>query len=535
MTEPPRQPDADAVGDAGPTPPPEPAQKKSKDKVRSAWISFFGRVIAQVVGAVATIVLTVLFLQRAQAPREAERAPDAATAPVPRTRASRSEPALAVLPLRNLSGDPRQEYFADGMTEAIITNLATVPGLRVISATSSMAFKGHQKALPEIARELGVDLIVEGSVTRSGEQVRVTAQLIEARSDEHLWAETYDRTIRDVLVLQGQVAEAIVDKIAGVVRSSPRTRLAATKPVDPAVYDLYLRGRSAWNLRTPAGFDEAIRYFEQAIAAAPDFALAYAGLADANQLRSVEGDDPAKALLAAEQALKLDESLGEVHTSLAGVLHRSRADISSAEREFKRALELNPGYATAHQWYAILLAEEGRDAEARDHAERAVLLDPLSPPMHQTLGLVNYYGRRFTEAAAASRRALELAPYLTLARDVLARSLLAQGLAAETLKVWSEQTPASPDALATLALACRMGGQPDRAESISKELLARQPAPDGALARWYAGVGNADAAFERLRRLASRGPGGLQQLRADPQLDGLRSDPRFTSLIPPRG
>ena len=386
----PSVPDADEAAAAA-----EKKKQKKKAKVRSAWISFAGRIVAQIVGAAATIVLGIYLVTSHRGE------PDRASSRVPRVaRTLGAEPSLAVLPFDNYSGDASQDYFVNGMTEALIAELARVRGLRVISRTSSMQYQGQKKSLPEIAGELGVDLLVEGSVARSGNRVRITAQLIDAASDEHIWARSYEEKVEDVLALQSRIATAIAGEIRGAVSSSAA---GARRAVDPEVYDLYLRGRNAWNTRSPEGFEQARTYFQQAIDKDPSFALAHAGLADTYQvagLLSGTPDGPARAREAAERALALDDSLGEAHASLAGTLHRPVADIPRAEAEFKRAIELNPGYATAHQWYAIMLAEEGRDREALEHAERAVTLDPLAGVMQQTLGLVNYFGRRYDRAGA---------------------------------------------------------------------------------------------------------------------------------------
>ena len=410
----PSVPDADEAAAAA-----EKKKKKKKDKVRSAWISFAGRIVAQIVGAAATIVLGIYLVTSHRGE------PDRASSRVPRVaRTLGAEPSLAVLPFDNYSGDASQDYFVNGMTEALIADLARVRGLRVISRTSSMHYQGQKKSLPEIAGELGVDLLVEGSVARSGNRVRITAQLIDGASDEHIWARSYEDKVEDVLALQSRIATAIAGEVRGAVSSSAA---GTRRAVDPEVYDLYLRGRNAWNTRSPEGFEQARTYFQQAIDKDPSFALAHAGLADTYQvagLLSGTPDGPARAREAAERALALDDSLGEAHASLAGTLHRPVADIPRAEAEFKRAIELNPGYATAHQWYAIMLAEEGRDREALEHAERAVALDPLAGVMQQTLGLVNYFGRRYDRAGAdgTARPRARTAPHAGAAdRGPLAR------------------------------------------------------------------------------------------------------------------
>lgn len=514
-------------------------KQKQKKKDRQLWVTFGSRIAAQIVGAIATVFLGLYLVDKYREPRrDANQTPivgQEQPVPVRAVLPSTGEPTLAVLPLKNFSGDPQQEYFADGMTEALIADLAQVKGLRVISRTSSMHYKGQTRALPEIAQELGADLIVEGSVARVGDHVRITAQLIDAKRDQHIWARTYDKTLRDLLSLQADVAAAIAKEVKGALTPAPQSLMAVRGLVDPQVYDLYLRGRYAWNQRTAAGFQDAIRYFDQAIQKDPDFALAYAGLADAYQLLGPGLETrgaPTKAKAAAERALRLDDGLAEAHTSLAGLLHRTDVDIEGAEREFRRALDLNPGYATSHQWYAILLAEEGRDEEATRHAQQAVALDPLSGPIHQTLGLVHYYGRRYDRAVVEARRALELVPSLTLARDILGRSLVAQGSPEAAIQVYEQgPSPQSADAMGTLGLAHLRAGHRARADAIVKDLLARRPRPAGALAKWYAATGDRSQALAMLEELFAQRPASLQSLKADPALDPLRSEPRFADLF----
>ena len=506
----------------------EKKRKKKKDKVRSAWISFAGRIVAQIVGAAATIVLGIYLVTNHRASSESE-----AATRVRAPRAPGAEPSLAVLPFDNYSGDASQDYFVNGMTEALIADLARVRGLRVISRTSSMHYQGQKKSLPQIADELGVDLLVEGSVARSGNRVRITAQLIDGETDEHIWARSYEDKMEDVLTLQTRIATAIAAEVRGAVSSSagPGTRRA----VDPAVYDLYLRGRNAWNLRTPQGFDQAEDYFQQAIDKDPSFALAYAGLADTYQVSGLSSgvmDGPTRARAAAERALDLDDSLGEAHSSLAGTLHRPLADIGRAEAEFVRAIELNPGYATAHQWYAIMLAEEGRDREALEHAERAVALDPLTGVIRQTLALVNYYGRRYDRAIADGRSAIELAPQLSLARQLVARSLIERGKPADAVRMLAERNLTLPEELAVLAIAHNRAGDKAKAEAIVKDLTGRDPQPLAALARWYAAVGDTQRAMTTVEQMAALRPASIQPIKNDPAFERLKGSPRFRQLLP---
>jgi len=510
-------------------------KKKKKDKVQAAWISFVGRILAQVLGAVATVTLGLFVLQRhGKDDGRAAPAADAAARPARvATPRPAGEVALAVLPLDNFSGDPKQDYFADGMTEALIADLAQIDGLRVISRTSSMNVKREGKSIPQVAQELSVDLVVEGSVVKAGDRVRVTAQLIDAKTDEHLWARSYDRTLRDVLTLQGEIAATIAREVKGALPGEQQERLARKRLVDPEIYDLYLRGRHAWNRRTPADLQEAVRYFDQALQKDPQFALAHAGLADAYGLMppSATPDAATKAKRAARRAIELDDSLAEAHTALGGVLHRADWDREAAEREFRRALELNPGYITAHQWYAILLAEEGRDADALRHAERAVALDPLSGLMHQALGLIHLFGRRFDRAVAEERRALDLAPQLGLAPQFLAHALVAQGKATEAIAVAERASPANErELLAILGSAYIKAGDRARAETIRRRLLAQKPVPTTALAQWHAAAGESDTTFAMLERSLSDQPGSLRSLKVDPLFDGVRNDPRFADI-----
>jgi TolB-like protein/Tfp pilus assembly protein PilF len=504
-------------------------KKKKKNKARAAWISFVGRIVAQIVGAVVTIGLGLYLVNRSN-PRSPEPATPSSAAAPQRSQRPDGPVAIAVLPLQNFSGDPKQDYFADGMTEALIAQLAQVKGLRVISRTSSMQYKGQTKPVPQIAQELGVGLIVEGSVARSGDRIRITAQVIDASKDEHIWARSYDRTSSDVLALEADVATAIVGEIQGV--AAAQRRAASVQAVDPAVYDLYLRGRHAWNSRTAEGYAEAIRYFEQAIKQDPTFALAHAGLADAYQLggSALDPDALARARAAAQRALELDADLGEAHASLGGLLHRRENDIEGAEREFRRAIELNAGYATARQWFAILLSEEGRADEALREATEAVALDPLSGLMRQTLSRVHYYGRRYDLAVNEARRALQISPSLPLARETLGRSLVALKRYPEAARVYDPANNLSSDNLATLSLAWRSSGEGSRADVTIGQLLERRPLPVGALVRWYAGSGDVTKALTTLENGVASGF-SPQALKNDPAMDALRSHARFQEIL----
>ncbi|MFZ0418268.1 MAG: winged helix-turn-helix domain-containing protein [Candidatus Sulfotelmatobacter sp.] len=321
---------------------------------------------------------------------------------------------VAVLPLQNLSNDPNQEYFVDGMTDELITDLAQIRQLKVVSKTSIMQYKGTRIPLPQIGRELGVDAVVEGSVLRSGDRVRITAQLIRAASDRHIWAAAYDGDLKDVLSLQARVAEAITDEVKLNLTVEESGRLRRGQAVNPEAFDLYLRGRYAWNQRNLPGFRKAVEYFNQAIEKDPNFALAYSGLADCNTLLVLYGEGPtyvSEAKAAAEKALALDGTLAEAHTSLAAVKILQDWDWTGAEQEFQRALDLNPNSAQAHHWYGnLLLGPEGRQDEAIAELQRAQELDPLCQSINADIGFAYYLAGRYDLALQAYRRVLATNP-----------------------------------------------------------------------------------------------------------------------------
>src|ERR1019366_4254923 len=339
---------------------------------------------------------------------------------------------LAVLPMENLSGDPSQEYFADGMTDALITDLGQISTLRVTSRTSIMVFKNVHESLPKIAWELGVDAVVEGTVLKSANQVRITAQLIDARTDKHLWAQSYAGELRDVLALQNQVSMAIADQIRIKLKPHEEVVFRDMRVVNPEALEAYLKGRYFWNKRTKDGLERAIEYLNQAISDDPNYALAYSGLADCYDLvpdyaeiSSAEALPKAKA--AALKAIELDDTLAEAHTSLAGFLHDYDWDFRGAEKEYRRVLELNPNYSVAYDWYADLLSELGRHEEAIAQNNRARELDPLSIYINRDLGRVLGRARQYDRAIEQYGRTLELDPNFRRAHYELAYMYLASG------------------------------------------------------------------------------------------------------------
>src|SRR2546429_412815 len=319
---------------------------------------------------------------------------------------------LAVLPFENLTGDPRQEYLSDGLTEEMITQLGRMhpERLGVIARTSAMQYKNTQKGMDQIGRELGVAYVLEGSLRRAGDHVRVSAQLIQVRDQTHLWAESYERDLRDILALQNDVAQAIARQIEIKLTPQQQARMARARSIDPRVYEFYSKGRYFWNKRSEEGYRRAIQYFQQAIARDSEYAPAYAGLADAyallGSMPNVElprSEAMPRARAAALKALELDDSLAEAHTSLAFVRMHFDWDWPGAEREFVRALQLNPGYATAHHWYAFWLIAQGRAEDALQEIRAAQRLDPLSLIINTGGGEILDYGRRPDEAIWESR------------------------------------------------------------------------------------------------------------------------------------
>lgn len=505
-----------------------PAQKK-KAKARSVWISFLGRIVAQVVGAVATVILAVTFLQSRNndAPVKDVAAP---IRPAPARVAGRV--GLVVLPLSNFSADDTDDYFADGMTEALTADLAQIDGLRVISRTSAMQYRATKQSLPQIADELGVEMVLEGSVSKSGDRIRVTAQLIEAASDTHVWARNYDRTMRDVLTLQGELAAEIARELKTALTPKQQHQLSARKAVDPAVYELYLRGRFAWSRRTPEDSAAAIEYFTAAIAKDPTFAAAYAGIADAYRAASpqlsIDGNEKARSAIS--RALELDDNLAEAHASLGGLLHQVDGNMVDAEREFKKAIELNPGYPTAHQWYAVMLTELHRNAEALSHANLAVGADPLTGVMHQSQGLVHFAAGRYDQSLSSYRRALALAPSLVPPQEFIPRALLAKGEAAGALAYLKQRAAApSPESRVTTAMALASLGDQAAAQRSIEPLLAMKPRPANALARWYASSNDKGRALDLLDQVVKSGR-NFHQATIDPVFNGIRSEPRYAAL-----
>jgi TolB-like protein/Flp pilus assembly protein TadD len=447
-----------------------------------------------------------------------------------------------VLPLENLSGDASQSYFADGMTDELITDLAQISALRVISRTSVMVYKGARKPLPQIARELNVDAVVEGTVLRSGDQVRITAQLIEAATDKHLWSQSYEGELRDTLALQNRVASAIADQIRINLTPQEQAALKNVKVVNPDAYESYLKGRYFWNKRTADGLKVALAYFKQAIEEDPKYAQAYSGLADTYALLGdwqyavmTPKEAFPKAKAAAIKALELDNTLGEAHNSLAFVLDGFDWDFDSAGKEFQRGIELSPGYATAHHWYAWHVSLLGRYDEAIAEMRKAQNLDPLSLIINADLAEVLVLAHSYEESIQQSRKTIEMDPNFALAHNQLAQAYLQKHMYDEAVAELQQAVKLSgnsPTCMANLARAYVASGKRNEAVKLLGDLKKRSnPGYSNAseIAMIYASLGDTDQAMNWLEKGYEErfNPGVLLR----PGFDPLRSDPRFQILL----
>jgi TolB-like protein/DNA-binding winged helix-turn-helix (wHTH) protein/Tfp pilus assembly protein PilF len=450
---------------------------------------------------------------------------------------------IAVLPLKNFSGDPSEEFFVDGMTDQLITDLAKVGSLRVISGTSVMQYKWAKKSLPEIARELKADAIVEGSAIRSGKRVRVTAQLIQASTDQHLWAETYDRDLGDILNLQAEVANAIARQVRAQLSPTEQARLRPARAVNPAAYDDYLRGRLYFvNEFTKAdSLKKAQRYFEDSIQKDPDFALAYAGLADTYAYLAMAGALPrdqayrsAKEALA--KALQLDDSIGEAYDTLGLLSWKFDRDWNAADREFNRAIALAPSYSCAHEDRAIFLAITGRRAEALAEIAKIDQLDPgFGSVMSESLAY--YQLRDYPNLMEASRRGLLLDPKDWYEHYMLGIGYEGTGKLEEAISEYQKAIAMSggSETVVALARAYAATGKKAKARKILRDLertATESSASPYTMATIYAGLNENEKAFEFLEKAYSEKFLGLSSfLKSDLALDCLRSDARFQKLL----
>jgi TolB-like protein/DNA-binding winged helix-turn-helix (wHTH) protein/Tfp pilus assembly protein PilF len=444
---------------------------------------------------------------------------------------------VAVLPLNNLSGDASQDYFADGMTDELTTDLAKVSSLKVISRTSAQRYRGSNKNVQQIGRELGVDIVVEGSVARSKDKVRVTAQLIDAVHDRHIWAESYERDLDDVLSVQNAVALEIARQIRIRLTASEQQRLQRKTPVDPEAYDAYLKGRYAQSTQSAEGIKEGLPEFQKAIALDPNFAPAYAGLADMySLLANYRVLSPSEAFplaeAAARRALQLDANSAEAHTALAFPEHHYTWQWAAAEQEYKAAIGLSPSYPTAHLRYAEYLSSVGRHDEAIAEVRRTIELDPLSPLYSSNLGRFLYHARRYDEAIEVLKKALEVDPARAYTRIHLAMCYDQKRMYREAMAEF-DKADASLDGKPGAGMAHLLAdsGKVSEARSLVKTLRAQARDSDWfLLAGVYAALGEKDAAFECLQKAFEKHDFYLVFLKVHPYMDPLRADPRYTEL-----
>lgn len=449
--------------------------------------------------------------------------------------------AIAVLPFANTSGDPGNEYFSDGITEELLNALAQVPGLRVAARTSSFAFKGKNVPVDSVARALNVRRILEGSVRKQGDHVRVMAELVDASNGYHMWAQEYDRELKDVFAIQSEIARAIAGELRVRLEPAARQRLARAPTASPQAHNLYLQGRFFFNKRSPAALERAADYFQQAIRLDSSYAAAWSGLADAWAIRGsflyvplAEGLRQAEG--AANRALALDSSSAEAHNSRANVLEL-RHEWQGAEAEYRRAIALQPDYATAHQWYATLLATLGRPDQALTEARAAVAADPLSAPAGNLVGLILLYEGRYGPATDQFAKTLQIDPSFAGAQSNIARSLAGLGRYDEAIERLNRIIATRPDPgnpLATLAYVYARQGRIAEARRVMRQAASDRRLSPGArtlaLARIHATLGERDSAFYYLDQVDWTTE-TVHGLRGDERLANLRADPRYPALL----
>ena len=449
---------------------------------------------------------------------------------------------LAVLPLDDHSGEPGHEYFADGMTEALITSIAKIKALRVISRTSAMQFKGARKSLPQIAQELNVDAVIEGSVLRSGDRIRIAAQLIHARTDQHLWAESYERDFRDILSVQSEIARQVANEVRIILSPEESASLGSARRVNPEAHELYLQARYYWNKRTEQSVRKALSFFQRAIDHDPTYAQGYAGLADTynilgyyNALAPAEAYPKGKA--AALKALELDESLAEPHAALGVVRRDFEWDWDGAHAEFRRAIELNPGYVEAYHWRSTLMSMRGQHEEALVEKKKTLAMDPLSVVIRTDLARMFYFHREYERSIEQYRAALDMDPNFSSAYLWLAQPYQQTGKFEEAIAALQAGCGLSGDsayAMARLGLGYALAGKGEEARAILsrlKESSSQKYVSPHDIAIIHAGLDETDDAITWLEKALEERSVGLGYLNVEPQWDALRSDQRFQELL----
>lgn len=444
---------------------------------------------------------------------------------------------IAVLPFDNLSGDPEQEYFADGMTDAVISQLAQIGALRVISRTSVIRYRGQSKAVPEIARELNVDAVIEGAVQRDAGRVRISAQLIRGSTDEHLWAQVFERDLDNLLALQNEVAAAVAQRIRVQLTAEERVRLAASRSVRPDAYQAYLMARYYQKQSVPHLHKRAMPLYEEAVAKDPQFAPARAGLAEMALLGRPPRESMARARAEAERAVELDPASAEAHAALGKVLTMAAWDWAGAERALRRSIELNPNYAEAHQWYSQLLSALGRHDEAIREARTAFELDPFSPLTSHFYGRVLYFARRYDEAVAQYRHAIELDDgnfyahfFLFIALESRERFEEAMPHVERSMALQGA-TPAMMEEMKRVYAAQGYPGLWRVRLRMTEEKVRLEGISSVAIPILYARLGEKQRALDWLERAFEARTRDLIFLQVEPQFDSLRDDPRFQALL----
>ena len=451
-------------------------------------------------------------------------------------------PSLAVLPFVNMTGDSANQYLSDGLTEELLNALASVHGLRVAARTSSFLFRDRGADVRDIGRRLGVSAVVEGSVRTSGSHLRITAQLIDARTGYHMWSDEFDRPHQDILAMQRDVALAVTSALRVRLAEHIGEAVLRASTSSSEAHDLYFRGRFEWNRRTEPGMLAAKDAFERAIAIDPRYALAYAGLSDAWHLLPLYGhvgtnEGLANAKTAALRAVALDSSLAEAHTSLAVMYLKYDHDRASAEREYRRAIDINPGYATAHHWYALFLVAGGRFDEATVQVELARRVDPLSRIINAAAGTVRMFARDYESAIAEFRAILALEPNWATGLGLLGRAQAAAGRYDEAIPAMEKAVSISkrqPSHVALLSHALALAGRPNESRALLRELEDARPAsfaPPVDLAAVYVALGRRDEAFRILNRGVDDRDEEMMYMKVDPRYDSIRADPRFARLL----
>jgi TolB-like protein/Tfp pilus assembly protein PilF len=459
-------------------------------------------------------------------------------------RAGASEPpqkSIAVLPFENLSRDPDNAFFTEGVQDEILTRLAKVADLKVIARTSTQRFKSAPDDLQQIAKQLGVTNILEGAVQKAGDQVRVNVQLINAMTDAHLWAETYDRKLTDIFAVESEIAKTVAETLQARLTGSEKNSIAKTPTVNPEAYELYLKGRFFWNKRTGDDLRKSIEYLKQAIAKDPGYALAYAALADSyGLLRFYGGASAAESVVpaeaAAKKALELDDSLAAAHASL-GLIATEELELNRAVNELERAIQLNPNYATAHHWLGLALATLRQSDRSIGELKRALELDPLSMIINADLSIIYLYAGRYDAAEAQARKTLEIDSRSFVAHYYLGAALQLTSRLKEAIPEFQKAVELNNDpySIAMLAQAYARNGQTDEARKLLahlNEMAKSAEVPEYALATVYTSLGEKERAIEALEHgFAGGNKSYLFLLPGDPFLDDLRGDPRFEALV----